>query len=199
MKYRKEHNIIRPDMIQMLMEASGMVESEHPKSHDRDWDEIEIAAQCFVFFFAGFENTATVMCLMAHELMENPSVQEKLLEEIRQVIDSLSGEELTYEKLKGMPYMDAIVSEVMRRWTSAAFLDRVCNKDISYDLDNGQKLDIKQGDAIWIPVSGIHNDPKFYAHPNDFYPEHFDEEHKDRTQQCTYMPFGIGPRNCIGR
>lgn len=198
MKYRKEHNIVRPDMIQMLMEASGMVESDHPKSHNRDWDEVEIAAQCFVFFFAGFENTATVMCLMAHEMMENPSIQDKLFKEISEVADSLAGGELTYEKLKGMQYMDAVLSEVMRKWTSAPFLDRFCNKDITYDLDNGEKLEIRQGDAIWIPVAGIHNDIKYYAHPNDFDPEHFNEEHKDRAQQCTYMPFGVGPRNCIG-
>lgn len=198
MKYRKEKNIVRPDMIQMLMEASGMVESDHPKSHNRDWDEVEIAAQCFVFFFAGFENTATVMCLMAHEIMENPSIQEKLLKEISEVEASLSGGELTYEKLKGMRYMDAVLNEVMRKWTSAPFLDRICNKDITYELDNGQKLEIKQGDAVWIPAAGIHNDPKYYANPNDFDPEHFNEEHQDRTQQCTYMPFGIGPRNCIG-
>lgn len=72
MNYRLQHNIHRADMINMLMEASDA----------HKWNDIELSAQCLLFFFAGFETMATVMSFTAHELMENPEIQEKLYEEI---------------------------------------------------------------------------------------------------------------------
>ncbi|TMW40869.1 hypothetical protein DOY81_014053 [Sarcophaga bullata] len=55
MKYRQENNIIRPDMINMLMEAKGMIKSDNPKPVTREWSDVDIVGQCFLFFFAGFE------------------------------------------------------------------------------------------------------------------------------------------------
>ncbi|KAI9576902.1 hypothetical protein GQX74_011325 [Glossina fuscipes] len=85
MKYRKENHIIRPDMINMLMEARGMLKSDNLKSHNREWSDIDIVGQCFLF--AGFETAASLICLIAHEVMENPDVQEKLLQEIQDVLN----------------------------------------------------------------------------------------------------------------
>uniref|UniRef100_A0A1A9W7C1 Cytochrome P450 n=1 Tax=Glossina brevipalpis TaxID=37001 RepID=A0A1A9W7C1_9MUSC len=197
MKYRKDHNIIRPDMINMLMEARDMSNSDNPKPHSREWSDVDIVGQCFLFFFAGFENIASLTCLMAHEIMENSEIQEKLLQEILEAENSLDGKPLTYEVIQSMRYMDMVTSETLRKWPLAAAIDRLCTQDITYDLANGQKLEIKKDDVIWIPIAGFHRDPENYETPDKFDPERFSEENKDSIAPFTYMPFGIGPRNCI--
>ncbi|XP_030371710.1 probable cytochrome P450 9f2 [Scaptodrosophila lebanonensis] len=198
MKYRQEHHIIRPDMINMLMESRGMLPSDKPKPlHNREWSDVDIVAQCFVFFFAGFETSAVLMAFTAHELMENEDVQDRLYEEVSQVDSDLEGKELTYEALMGMKYMDQVVSEVLRKWPAAIAIDRECNKDITYEVD-GKTIEIKKGEGVWLPTCGIHRDPKYYENPSKFDPDRFSEENKDKIQPFTYFPFGVGQRNCIG-
>jgi len=195
MTYRKEHNILRPDMINLLMEARDMIKSDNPKSHNRDWSDTEIVAQCFLFFFAGFETSSVLICFAAHELMENPETQQKLLQEIEDVSSELNGKPLTYEALQGMRYMDMVTSEALRKWPAAVAVDRLCNKDFVYEGD-GERIEIKKGDVVWLPVCALHRDERYFENPNKFDPERFSEENKDTLG--LYMPFGLGPRNCIG-
>ena len=63
----------------------------------------------------------------------------------------------------------------------------------------GEKpIPLKVNDLIWIPAHGIHRDPEYYPNPDKFDPERFSDENKDSIRPYTYMPFGLGPRNCIG-
>jgi len=198
MKYRKENNISRPDMINMLMEARGLINSESSNTVNRDWSDIDMVAQCFIFFFAGFETTSVLLCFAAYELMLNPDIQQRLYEEIAEVDRLLEGNSVTYEMLmKNVPYMDMVVSETLRKWPAAAFLDRQCNKDIVYETD-GQRIQINKGDIIWFPVWGIQHDPNYYENPDKFDPERFNDENKHSRNPFNFMPFGVGPRICIG-
>lgn len=61
-----------------------------------------------------------------------------------------------------------------------------------------KNLQLEKGDTIWIPVFGIHHDPEYYAEPEKFDPERFNDENKRNIKPYTYLPFGVGPRNCIG-
>lgn len=196
MKYRQEHKIMRPDMINMMMEAKGMSITDVKPVVSREWSDDEIVAQFFVFFFAGFEPTSVLMAFASHELMVNPDVQDRLREEIRQVKEDLDGKPLTYEILQGMKYLDMVVSETLRRWPPAVVTDRECNKDFHYK-DDDIDVTIKVGDHIWIPIVGYHLDEKYYPDPLKFDPERFNDENKANIGQFTYLPFGVGPRSCI--
>lgn len=57
----------------------------------RQWDDEDLAAQCFIFFLAGFDTVATTMTFMAHELAINPDIQQKLYEEIVGTENDLEG------------------------------------------------------------------------------------------------------------
>lgn len=57
---------------------------------------------------------------------------------------------------------------------------------------------INVDDIIWIPVAGIHRDEQYYPNSLKFDPERFSDENKNKIQPFTYLPFGSGPRNCIG-
>uniref|UniRef100_A0A1I8PHS0 Cytochrome P450 n=1 Tax=Stomoxys calcitrans TaxID=35570 RepID=A0A1I8PHS0_STOCA len=197
MRYRQEHNIFRPDMINMLMEARGMLKG-HDKITNREWTDIDIVGQCFLFFFAGFETSSSLSCFTIHELMENPDIQEKLFEEIEEVNQQLNGQPPTYEAIMEMKYMDMVLKESLRKWPPATVVDRKCNEDITYDLEDGMKLELKKGDGVWLPIAALHRDAKYFENPTKFDPERFSEENKDAINQFVYLPFGVGPRNCIG-
>ncbi|BFG05373.1 cytochrome P450 9b2-like [Drosophila madeirensis] len=191
MKYREEHNINRPDMIQLLMESK--------KESEDNWSDDEIVAQCFIFFFAAFENNANLICTTSLELLENPDIQQRLYEEVKEVQASLRGGPLTYDVVQKMKFMDMVISESLRKWTLAVATDRLCSKDYTLIDDDGTKLfDFKVGDRVNIPIAGIHWDEEYFPEPRKFDPERFSDERKNDIVPYTYLPFGVGPRNCIG-
>ncbi|XP_033155123.1 cytochrome P450 9b2 [Drosophila mauritiana] len=191
MQYREKHNITRPDMIQLLMEAKN--ESED------NWTDDEIVAQCFIFFFAAFENNSNLICTTTFELLHSPDVQERLYEEIIETKNALNGASLTYDAVQKMTYMDMVISESLRKWTLAAATDRFCSKDYTLTDDDGTKLfDFKVGDRINIPICGLHCDDRYFPEPRKFDPDRFSEERKGDMVPYTYLPFGVGPRSCIG-
>ncbi|XP_063915545.1 cytochrome P450 9e2-like [Zophobas morio] len=217
---REKHGIVRPDMIHLLLEArknglkhdekqlvqdagfAAVEESEihkDPKNTKLKITDQDITAQALVFFFAGFDSVAALMCFMAHELAVNPDVQKKLLLEVDETLDFCKGK-ITYEALLGMKYMDMVVSETLRKWPNAVVSDRVCTKAYTIEpkFPDEEPVHLDINDAVSFPVYGIHRDPHYYPEPERFDPERFNDENKVNINPYTYMPFGAGPRNCIG-
>nr|CAH7739960.1 unnamed protein product [Callosobruchus chinensis] len=190
-RMREQNGIVRPDMIQLLMEAR--------KGKTKKITNQDIAAQAMLFFFGGFESVSSLMCFMTHELAENPDVQDRLRTEIRETLDSCNGT-LTYEALLKMEYMDMVVSETLRKWPSAVVMDRECTKPYTIQSTGSgdPPVHLKEGDLIWFSVYGLHHDHKYFPHPQQFNPERFSQQMKEKIQPYTYLPFGLGPRNCVG-
>ncbi|XP_059612264.1 probable cytochrome P450 9f2 [Phlebotomus argentipes] len=217
MKIREQKNIVRPDMINLLMEAkkgklthaeksdkdsAGFATVEESnvglKTVRREWSDNEILAQCFLFLLAGFETTSSVLSFTAYEIAVNPDVQEKLFEEIKEIAEELQGKKLSYDILQKMKYMDMVISESMRKWPAGAIAERICNKEFKLEYDKGRFFDMPVDLNIWIPIIGFHRDPKFFPNPEKFDPERFSDENKSSINPNAYIPFGAGPRNCIG-
>lgn len=74
-------------------------------------------------------------------------------------------------------------------------LFRECTED--YNIPDSNVI-IKRGTRVIIPTLGLHMDKKYYEKPDDFYPEHFTPEAKLKRHHYAYLPFGEGPRICIG-
>lgn len=58
---------------------------------------------------------------------------------------------------------------------------------------------MKPGEGLWLPIYAIHRDPQYYPNPKKFDPERFSDENKGNINPLAYLPFGVGPRNCIGK
>lgn len=85
--------------------------------------------------------------------------------------------------------------ESLRKYPPGSALTRLCNKDFQVpDSD----LVIEKGTMVLIPAYPIHNDERYYPNPEVFDPDRFTEEAKASRPKYTYMPFGEGPRVCIG-
>lgn len=87
--------------------------------------------------------------------------------------------------------------ETLRKWSPAVALDRVCTKPYKLNVD-GRSYQFNVGDVLWLPVLGIHRDEKYYPNPEKFDPDRFNETNKANINPASYLPFGVGPRNCIG-
>lgn len=84
----------------------------------------------------------------------------------------------------------------MRKYPPAGSLFRAATKD--YKCAD-TKMTIPKGMVFIIPVHGIHHDPDIYERPDEFIPERFSPEEVQKRPSCSFLPFGDGPRNCIGR
>lgn len=183
---RQEKGITRPDMIQLMMDT---------KDKDRPLTIEEMTYQAFIFFFAGFDTTSSFLSFAAHEIAVNPEVKEKLQEEIDELARKTNGNP-SYEDIKNMQYMEAVLSEVLRLHNVAFTLDRVCVKEFQLPpaKDGAPPVTMKPGDLIWFSPFSLQRDNEYFDDPFTFRPERF----LKGDIPSAYMPFGIGPRMCIG-
>ncbi|KAI4454491.1 cytochrome p450 [Holotrichia oblita] len=185
-KYREEHNVTRNDFIQLLMDL---------RKTDKGLSINEIAAQSFLFFAAGFETSSTTMTFCIYELAHNQDIQEKVRKEIEDVLDKYDGV-LTYDSVLEMKYLDRVIDETLRKHPPVPNLPRICTMD--YKLPDGENY-IEAGTHIFVPVFALHRDAEYYPDPEKFDPERFTEENKSKRHPYAYLPFGEGPRICLGQ
>ncbi|XP_014237778.1 cytochrome P450 6a2-like [Trichogramma pretiosum] len=190
MEYRRKNNVKRADFVDLLME----IRDNPSKVGDIELDDILITAQAFVFFIAGFETSSTTISNALYELALNPSVQDKLRNEIRETLKSCDGQ-LKYETIKSMSYMDKVFNETLRKYPPVTTIMRQSMEPYTF---SGTKVTIPARTRVWIPAYAIQRDPAIYPDPDTFDPERFSEENKKLRHSSFFLPFGDGPRNCIG-
>lgn len=153
---RDRQNIVRPDMIQLMMYRRAK------REHGKELTFEDMTSQAVAFFFSGFDSVSTLMCFAAHEIGVNPAIQAKLRDEVDAVLSTTNGD-LTYEALNKMQYLDTVVNEALRMWPVAVFLDRLCVQDFELPsaLPGNKPFVVKKGMVVWFPVYGLHRDPKY--------------------------------------
>lgn len=162
------------------------------------WEDDDLVAQSMLFLLAGFSAVAHGISFLVLELTNNPNIQQRLYEEIATVAKTMKDKTITYEAMQQMKYLDMVVSEMLRRWSIGAAQDRYVNKPYVLQNSDGTNVQMNIGDGLWIPNYAIHLDPVYFPDPEKFDPERFSDENKANIVPGTYMPFGTGPRNCIG-
>ncbi|PSN51919.1 hypothetical protein C0J52_12805 [Blattella germanica] len=195
---KEKHGIVRKDFLDHLMEmkkkADEDIENEDPKSKLENDD---YAAQAFTFLTAGFETSSSTMSFALYELSLHPEIQSKLRSEMMQILDKHK-QQITYDAVHEIKYLDMVVNETLRKYPILPFLDRMCSEDYKIQAPGKGSITIPAGTGVFIPLMGIHHDPKYYPDPEKFDPERFSEENKLKRPNYTHMPFGDGPRFCIG-
>lgn len=156
-------------------------------------DDDLLFAQCFVFFAAGFETSATTAMFTLYELAKNEKALEKVVEEVDAFL-AKHDNNINYECVNELPYLDACIDETLRLYPVLGMITRELMED--YTLPDETKLE--KGLIVHLPVLYIQTDPKLWPQPEMFRPERFYQDERHKVQPCSYMPFGEGPRICIG-
>jgi len=185
-EYREKNNIYRNDFMDLLIKL---------KNSDKEDERLtlnEIAAQSLVFFAAGFETSSTAMSYALFELAQNEEVQEKARKNVQEVLNKNEGK-FTYDSVSEMSYIDHCISESMRKYPLGFTLTRIAEADYTY-----KNYKIQKGTQVIVPVYSVHHDEYIYPEPEVYRPERFEPHEVAKRPPCSYIPFGDGPRNCIG-
>ncbi|KAK0170714.1 hypothetical protein PV328_008527 [Microctonus aethiopoides] len=187
MNARESVKFERGDIIDSLLK----LKNENQESNFK-FEGDTLVAQSAIFFIAGLESSSVTMSFALYEVARNPDIQQRVRAEIHKCLKSNG---LTYESINNMKYLMQVINETLRFYPPAPIIDRVANQD--YKIPDSD-VTIKKGTVVYVALPGIQMDPKYFPNPDKFDPDRFNDERKHEIEPCTFMPFGEGPRICIG-
>ncbi|KAL1444232.1 hypothetical protein MTO96_045603 [Rhipicephalus appendiculatus] len=156
--------------------------------------EEEALSQCISFFIAGQDATSSVLAYTFYLLALHPEVQQRLQEEVDRCFEE-NGEEPSLDDVYKLKYLNCVISESLRLYPPAVRYERTACQDFVLG-DTGIKL--SKGCIVGIPVYAMHHSPEYFPDPEKFDPDRFSDENISSIRPYSYLPFGAGPRNCIG-
>ncbi|KAG5674637.1 hypothetical protein PVAND_004591 [Polypedilum vanderplanki] len=183
-KYRIDNNIQSNDFMSLLMKMMK----------DNSLTFNEVWSQSVVFFLAGYETSSTALNYCLYEMSQRKDICDKARESVKKALEKHNGE-LNYDAVNDMQYIEQCVNEALRKHPPANATRRIPRED--FQVPNS-KIVIEKGVHVIIPVWGIHFDPEIYPEPETYNPDRFTPEEVAKRHNMSFLPFGEGPRVCIG-
>lgn len=185
----------RVDFLQQMLdlrvapgeEVTDMEDDSGGTKTDKKVTDEEVGAQGMQVFLAGFETTASTLQFLTYCLALHQDVQDRLHQEIVQVVGQ---GEVKYEHLQHLKYLECVILETLRMYPFVSTLNRFSKRPIDI-----KGYHIPQGVAVYLDIYTTMRDPDLYPDPFTFNPDRFTE---GRDSLMASLPFGVGPRQCIG-
>ncbi len=156
---------------------------------DTAFDREEVLDQVVGMLFAGHETTALAMTYALHQLGSRPDVAERFHAELDEVVDGRP----SLADLQELTYLDRVINEVLRLYPPVHAIPRVTTDRVDV---GGHSIPVDA--EVLLSVWSLHRDQRFYDDPLTFDPDRW-QETTSREQGYAFVPFGAGPRICIGR
>jgi cytochrome P450 len=175
----------RGDLLSILLAA---VDDEGDKQGMTDR---QVRDESVNLLLGGNETTATALTWTLYLLAKNIAEQERLLAEV----DAVLSERLaTAADVPKLPLVEQALKESMRLYPPVYALSRTAIEDVEiggYTVPRGAQVDL----SFYV----THHDARWFPEPERFLPDRFAPESEDKLPQCAYLPFGAGPRACVGK
>jgi len=181
LKSRKSQEIGDRDFVDLLLKAQ---DEQNVKLTEK-----EVVDNCVLFVFAGSDSMASSLAFTIYLLALHPEVQQKVAEEIRTQLQDIPKSMEDVSKLK---YTAMVFNESLRMYSPSGQSSR-SNNSTDVILDGHR---FPKGTRFIFPTHTIHHDPEYWPEPDAFKPERWINE--DAIPKMAFLPFGLGPRNCIG-
>jgi cytochrome P450 len=165
------------DLLSMLVAAEGM-------------DDDEVRTQVLNILMAGTDTTAITLSWAFCELARNPEVERRVHEEIDTV---LGGRPVTMADLGDLPYLDRVLSEVVRLHTPVWLLMRKATEPVELG-----DVTIDAGAEVMVSMPALHRDPTLFPDPTRFDPDRWLAADAKEWGRSRFIPFGAGGHKCIG-
>jgi cytochrome P450 len=175
-------------LLSILLKEKGVSESPNLRA---------VVDQILTFLMAGHETTAKALTWTLHLLSQHPEVQGTLHREVEGLAglgDSASLAELTYFQVGKLAGVESALYESMRLYPPVWMVSR---KAVCDDVIAGYR--VREGSLVVISPYLLHRHSAFWAEPERFDTTRFLERAGSVMRECRYLPFGAGPRTCIGR
>jgi cytochrome P450 len=179
---RRSSGETKNDLLQLLLDS--LDEETGARMTDR-----QIRDEAITMFAAGHETSATGLSWLLYELSKQPQIVTRLRQEA-EIFDVVP----TFEQLMRLPYTRQVVEEGLRLYPPAWTITRSAVGDA---VING--YGIKAGSSLFMSIFNLHRNPTIWDNPLNFNPENFEAEKAKDLAKFNYMPFGAGPRVCIGQ
>jgi cytochrome P450 len=186
---RRKHPTDGGDLLSLLLAARDEDGSAMSDKQVRD--------EAMTLFLAGHETTANALVWALYLLARHPDVRARAEEEVARL--GRRDRPLTMEDLKSLPYVLATVKETMRLYPPAYIIGRRALKEVTVAGPRpGERVRIGKNKVVFVNVLGIHRRPDLFPDPETFDPVRFLGDREKELPRCAYLPFGAGPRICIG-
>jgi len=182
---RRRNPKTKQDFLQLVL-SENKVDGKQKLSDD------DIYANSITFLLAGYETTSNALAYTTYLLALHPDIQQRLYEELKANIPD-SEDENFYEAVYKLDYLDAVLNESLRMYPPAWQTGRMSEEQVK--LGN---YTIPAKTSIQIPIYSIHHCEDYWPDHLKFDPERFSPENRSKIHPYHFMPFGHGPRNCIG-
>ena len=174
----------RGDLVDMLMQAKD------PET-GRQMDDVLLRDNLLTFIGAGHETTALALTWSLYLLGADPPTAARVRAEIAQVAGEAT---LTHAHVERLTFTRQVVQEAMRLYPSLPLMSRMCAEDVEVG-----GLNVTKGTFVFIPIYAIHRHRLLWDDPDVFDPDRFSPERSAGRHRFAYLPFGAGPRVCIGQ
>ncbi len=168
---------------------SSMILARDSETGEGMTDE-QLRNQIMTLMLAGYDTTASSLTWTWYLLSQNPGASQRLLAEVRGILGERAPR---YSDLKDLPYARMVLDESLRLFPPAWTLGR---RALGEDEIGGYY--IAPGSVLAICIYTLHRHPAFWKDPQAFEPERFSSENSAGRHRFAYVPFGAGPRQCIG-
>lgn len=180
---RRESGSSHNDLLDMLL-ASRYEDTNEGMTDQQLLDE------SLILFVAGHETSANALAWTFYLLCKYPDAAKKIREEYQTVVGDRKIEFADFPKLT---FTTQVIQESMRLFPPAWITDRLAN-----EMDEIKDFTFPKDIMVAPYIYGLHRSKKIWDAPNDFKPERFTKENLKKKPAFSYMPFGGGPRLCIG-
>jgi len=171
-----------PDLLDLLMK------SEDPATQRR-MTTAELRDNMLAFIVAGHETTALSLAWALYLCAFDQGIQDQARDEAQRVLSD--GCAATSADIERLPFIRQIIDEALRLYPPAAMVSRT-----AIARDRLCETEIRPGDTVILPIYALHRNRRLWTNPDTFDPHRF--ANRKAVQRFAYLPFGDGPRICIG-